>query len=230
MRVVAHSISILHNERIVHGDLKPPNILIKLSETGAFTSKLIDFDDSYFEGEPPEDAELMIGDPAYYSPELLDYVVTNDPKKRSKITTKSDIFAMGIIFTEYWTGSLPGYNKTKFGSCAAAVLGREELDLGGFSISVNVETLVKKMVQRDADQRPKAIEVLSALKAETATGSESKSTPSKLGEPSRLLGKRASGDSPSERLTKTSDLDKKIVTPASVPSISGSRLLGKPKS
>ncbi len=229
MRVVAHSLSILHKERIVHGDLKPPNILIKISETGAYTSKLIDFDDSYFDGEPPEDAELVVGDPAYYSPELLDYVITNDPKKRSKITTKSDIFAMGVIFTEYWTACLPGYNKTKFSSCAASVLGNGELDFSGFSIPIDIAMLIKKMVHRDAEARPTAIEVLSSLKTAKTTIPEYKSTPSKLAEPSRLLGKRPGGGLPAEPLIKKTDSDKKIATAVSVPLTSGSRLLGKPK-
>jgi serine/threonine protein kinase len=230
LRVVAHSLSILHKERIVHGDLKPPNILIKVSETRSFTSKLIDFDDSYFDGEPPEDAELVIGDPAYYSPELLDYVMTCDTKKRSNITTKSDIFALGVIFTEYWSGNLPGYNKSKFGSCAATVLAGEELTLGGLSIPIDIATLIQQMVRLNPKERPLAIEVLSSLKTVKCGGVEPSPTIAKPIEPSRLLGKRPTMVSPAERLGRGADADKRGSVSPTVPKPGGSRLMGKPKS
>ena len=55
LRSIVHSLRILHRENIVHGDLKPDNILIKMTGTGTYTAKLIDFDDSYFSECPPKD-------------------------------------------------------------------------------------------------------------------------------------------------------------------------------
>ena len=49
MKSVAHSLKILHDLRIVHGDLKPSNVLVKRTELG-YTTKLIDFDSSYIAG------------------------------------------------------------------------------------------------------------------------------------------------------------------------------------
>lgn len=51
MRTAAHSLKILHDLRIVRGDLKPSNILIKRTELG-YTTKLIDFDNAYIAGSP----------------------------------------------------------------------------------------------------------------------------------------------------------------------------------
>ena len=52
LKSVAHSLKILHDLHIVHGDLKPDNVLVKRTELG-YTSKLIDFDSSYVAGRPP---------------------------------------------------------------------------------------------------------------------------------------------------------------------------------
>lgn len=222
MRVVAHSLSILHKERIVHGDLKPANILIKISDTGVYTSKLIDFDDSYFDGEPPDDAEMVVGDPAYYSPELLDYILTNDPKKRVLITTKSDIFALGLIFSEYWTGGLPTFDEIKFSSCAAAALGGAGLSLPDSSMPVEVCGLIKRMIQRESTGRPTALEVLAALKSAKADAGSAESTTTSGGGGSRLIRKGVARGTAGGR-----------VLPDPAPSLTsgpvGSRLIRKPK-
>jgi serine/threonine protein kinase len=227
MRVVAHSVSILHKENIVHGDMKPANILIKVTETGAFTAKLIDFDDSYFDGEPPEDAELVIGDPAYYSPELLDYVLNGSSEKRARITTKSDIFAMGVIFTEYWSGHLPKYDPSKFNSCAAAVLSGQKLLFSELSIPANITSLIESMVQRNPDSRPTAAEVLVGLKATAVSRAEAKPSPVAEEPTSRLMGgKRPVASTPSSMLGRSSYAAEGSPP---VPGKAASRLLGKPK-
>jgi serine/threonine protein kinase len=107
LKTTSFSLGTLHNLKIVHGDLKPDNILIKRTSTGDYTSKLIDFDNCYFSGRPPIDIESVVGDPTYYSPELEKYIKEDNFVKPLDLTLKSDIFALGIIFCQYLTGSLP---------------------------------------------------------------------------------------------------------------------------
>jgi eukaryotic-like serine/threonine-protein kinase len=163
LRVIAHSVGILHRERIVHGDLKPDNILIKQTKPGVFTAKLIDFDDSYFEGRVPE-PETIVGDPAHYSPELLDFIVSADPSKGARVTTKSDIYAMGLVFSQYLTGKLPPFDTAKFTSAAACTL----FGLGFSTLKTGVEEgldeLIRRMLARDPASRPSAADVLVELK------------------------------------------------------------------
>lgn len=102
-----HSIKILHTLGIVHGDLKPDNLLIKEASKG-FVTKLIDFDDSYFEKKPPVDRDCLVGTPEYYSPEQADYIMDEDEElDGTTLTCKSDIFTLGIILCEYFTGNKP---------------------------------------------------------------------------------------------------------------------------
>lgn len=107
-RSVCHSVGILHDLNIVHGDLKPDNILIKETSRDNYSGKLIDFDDSYFSEEPPKDRECIVGTPEYYSPELAAYIMDEDKEIEGKtLTLASDVFTLGIIFTEYFTGNKP---------------------------------------------------------------------------------------------------------------------------
>ncbi|HYE81557.1 MAG TPA: protein kinase [Clostridia bacterium] len=161
-KTISHSLGILHSERIVHGDLKPDNILIKKTETGDYTAKLIDFDSSYFFGVPPEIAEDVVGDMVYYSPELAAYIKGDTDK--SMLTGKSDIFALGLIFHQYFTGQLPVFDKEKYGYAYVAVNNSSVLRTSSV-IPVVLKELLDDMLSRDPDRRPDINTVFSTLKS-----------------------------------------------------------------
>src|SRR4028118_1634292 len=124
MKSVAHSLKILHDLRIVHGDLKPTNILIKRTELG-YTSKLIDFDSSYIAAHPAPPEEI-VGTINYYSPELLGYI-QEEGVAPSELGVASDLFALGLIFTEFLTGSIPPFDTATYKEAAVAVRSGETL-------------------------------------------------------------------------------------------------------
>ena len=111
LKTVAHSLKILHDRGIVHGDLKPSNVLIKQTELG-YTTKLIDFDNAYLAGEPPPPGEI-VGTMNYYSPELVGYIQETGTAAH-ELTQKADIFPLGLIYAEYLTGALPAFDVGKY--------------------------------------------------------------------------------------------------------------------
>ena len=161
-RSVCHSVGILHDIKIVHGDLKPDNILIKETSRDSFSGKLIDFDDSYFSEEPPNDRENIVGTPEYYSPELATYIMDEDDEIAGKtLTLASDIFTLGIIFCEYFTGEKP-ISGTSLPTWAAVMKGNPISYAK--PIKPEIENLLCSMLSLRAEDRPSVKKVQNTLR------------------------------------------------------------------
>lgn len=175
LKTYSSALSRVHRMNIVHGDIKPDNVLIDKSDSDRYVAKLIDFDDSFFSKEAliPEQTKST---EYYKSPELAAYVVT-DPKKdkkqyielRERLTCAVDVFASGLMFHEFWIGSMPKYNG--LGTDKAfyrAVLSREEYEYDS-RIPDWLKALIDDMVQREPEKRPTMNEVFEAIKAQSYT-------------------------------------------------------------
>jgi serine/threonine protein kinase len=162
MKTAAHSLKILHDLRIVHGDLKPSNILIKRTELG-YTTKLIDFDSAYIAGSPPPPEEI-VGTINYYSPELLGYVQQAGVTP-AELGVASDVFALGLIYTEYLTGSPPPFDTAKYHEPAVAVRSGETLRVPRLGSPAELADLVDQMLSADPGHRPSIGDVHAALMA-----------------------------------------------------------------
>lgn len=161
---VATAITSLHNQRIVHGDLKLDNALLeKGSGDDPFIARLIDFDSSYFSGEPFS-VDEMVGDPPYYSPELLNYIQRHE-KNPASLTTKSDIFALGIVFHQYLTGEPPPFPDPHQYVCEAVRAGHSisPESLKGVE-SEDLANLISSMLRFDPVERPDSFNVQNRLK------------------------------------------------------------------
>ena len=166
LRSIVHSLRILHRENIVHGDLKPDNILIKMTGTGTYTAKLIDFDDSYFSECPPKDREQVVGTPEYYSPELFDYISDEDDDMSlaRNLTIKSDIFALGVIFTEYLTGEKPIIPPKYSGTYSAVKNGAVISFKTSSHMTTELKNLLLAMLDLNYKNRPSADEIMDILR------------------------------------------------------------------
>lgn len=157
MKTLAHSLMRIAAKGIVHSDLKPSNVMLKYTMDGYATAKLIDFDSGYLEMDPPE-GEDVEGDLNYFSPEAVRAFFGEEVK----LTSKSDVFALGIMFHEFFTGELPGITDD-YESIAEAVLSGFTPRLSS-SIPEEIRGLIAQMIVAEPDERLNAGQVFMALK------------------------------------------------------------------
>ncbi|MDS0133231.1 MULTISPECIES: protein kinase domain-containing protein [unclassified Amycolatopsis] len=120
VRTLAESLSLLHETGIVHGDLKPENVLLHQPEGSRLhIAKLIDFDDAYPVGDPPP-RTVVAGNPLYGAPEWLGYIRAEPDVSRKDLTGAVDVFAFALLVHTYLTGSPPEHDP-RHESPAAAV-------------------------------------------------------------------------------------------------------------
>ncbi|RPF44312.1 protein kinase-like protein [Streptomyces sp. Ag109_G2-6] len=161
LKTLALSLQLLHDIDVVHGDLKPLNVLIQKRDGVVFYSaKLIDFDDSYVSGSPPGRQEVA-GDSLYGAPEWRRYVQEDETVQPEHLTTAVDVFALGLMTHYYLTGALPGHS-TRYGSPADAVNAGEVLNLDP-RLSDSMQGLIRAMTGPVPRNRPRIATYLKAL-------------------------------------------------------------------
>ncbi len=149
--IIAHGISGIHRGHIIHADLKHDNVLYMKTNSGNVTAKIIDFDSSFLESATPAPGENIIGDQVYFSPEAVLSMMGNEVP----LTCKMDIFALGVLFHQYFAGYLPEFDPDQFSSAGEAVAAGSELKLCE-SMPQDVRQLLEQMLQLDPEKRPTA--------------------------------------------------------------------------
>lgn len=91
VRECLSALAALHREGIVHGDIKPANLMLK--RTGHL--KLIDIGSAFDLKEPPHDRDCT---PVYAAPEVLE---------NNEATPRSDLASLGYVLIELLGGRLP---------------------------------------------------------------------------------------------------------------------------
>jgi len=160
LKTVAHSLKILHDRDIVHGDLKPNQVLIKRTEFG-YTTKLIDFDSAFLVGRPAPPDEI-VGTINYYSPETVGYIQETGVAA-ADLGTAADIFTLGLVYAELLTGSPPVFDRERYGYASIAARSGEVLRLRDSDVPDAVRDLVERMMLLDPAARPTIGEVHAEL-------------------------------------------------------------------
>lgn len=156
-KLLAYNFAILHKNGIIHADVKPSNILVKKTQKGYITAKIIDFDSSFLRESPPVSSEDVHGDFIYLAPEV--FFRMRD--EAGELTEKLDIFALGILFHQYWCMKAPTYN-SKYNYLFEAVVNNESISLDE-SLPEDLRQLITRMILLDPADRPSAEECYIAL-------------------------------------------------------------------
>ena len=184
----------IHRKKVVHSDIKPQNVLVAKNSMGTITAKLIDFDISYFEDNVRVDD--VGGSQNYISPEVACLMMTDyDPAYAEFLSTKSDIFSLGLLFHNLLTqGEFP-----KVTNLTGMVLKKQEkgdivycgealacCETTKLVLSKKIKdtyliNLITNMIEAEPANRPTAMEVLNVLKNKTVmptrTAVEAEETP-----------------------------------------------------
>ncbi len=139
---IARGLKAIHNMKLVHGNLKPSNIMI--SELGEV--KLLDAGLSVFKNFQQNPEFVAPYDPYHYlSPEH----VLNQP-----ITAKSDLFSLGILLFQLISGSLPFSGKDEDALCESILKYRPMFtDLRSQSVPGDHILLLERLLAKDPSER-----------------------------------------------------------------------------
>jgi len=157
--IIAHGVASLHKGRMIHADLKPDNVLFMKTDAGYTTAKIIDFDSGFLETDPPGPGETIVGDFHYFSPEACRSIWGEEVE----LTCKMDIFALGVLFHQYFTGELPGFN-TEESTYSGEAAAKGEVLVVSSKLPNDIRELLTKMLNNDPEKRPTAIDVFNSLR------------------------------------------------------------------
>lgn len=177
LKVLSSSMAGVHQNGLVHSDMKLDNILIKQTSSGSYTAKIIDFDSGFRVCNPPGVDDEVVGDDVYFAPETIMFMNGEDVK----LTEKIDIFALGIIFHQIWSGELPKYG-AGYSNVADAVADDAYLLLHP-SIPYKEAEIIRLMLNREPRMRPSAAEVLAYLNGQPSLVPDPPPEPEKDPEP-----------------------------------------------
>ena len=93
---LASAVHAIHGEGVLHRDLKPGNVLFAADGT----LKLTDFGIAHQEGTRLTATGMVLGSPAYMSPEQLS-------GKRDAVDARTDVYALGVMLYECVEGADP---------------------------------------------------------------------------------------------------------------------------
>jgi serine/threonine protein kinase len=137
-----------HAGGVIHRDLKPENLFLTAEADGGERLKILDFGiarsierDAYLtlEGEG-------VGSPGYMSPEQL--------RDASSVDARSDIWALGVVMYELFSGTPPFHAKSSLELCAQVLNDPiEPLSAIRRDLPAELTAVVDRCLQRDPNKR-----------------------------------------------------------------------------
>jgi serine/threonine-protein kinase len=146
------SVAPLHEAGVVHRDVTPRNVMVRMGKDQRIHTKLIDFGTAKLPGEWDDDLACPMGTPQYMAPEQAD---------GRGATVTSDVYAMGALLYEMLSGrSALGLSRPTAESCTAYLTGTAAIPahpLTGEDSGVPkpLADFVERTLARDPGKRPK---------------------------------------------------------------------------
>lgn len=141
-----------HKNGHIHGDLKPDNLFVHF-ENNAARAIVLDFGIAVQITEPGQAAPIVALTPSYASPE---HFLSNT------ITTRSDIYSLGVVFYVMLTGTLPFQEREDEAYFAEAHVHTPPAPLPQ-SLPDELRTTVMQMLAKDPAQRQTDFFVVGAV-------------------------------------------------------------------
>src|SRR6202790_5688877 len=144
---VAAGLAAVHEQNLVHRDIKPTNIMVRLKEERSVTAKIIDLGLAKTLDESASEAGIsspgaFVGTPEFASPEQFAGV---------SVDIRSDLYSLGVTLWVMVTGQTPfrGPSAEVMYQHQHAPLPREQLK----DVPQPVVVLLEKLLQKDPAQR-----------------------------------------------------------------------------
>lgn len=160
-RTIVYSFYPLESQGIIHGDIKPDNFILR-QKNGRLVANMVDLESSFLVSSPPEKG-YIIGTEPYYSPELVLYNDESNEVGKSVLSTKSDIFSLGVVFYEILTGKYPRLEGSE-SYAFEAVKTKATFPYPG-TWPASLQNLLTQMMSYEAAKRPGVMQILAALKS-----------------------------------------------------------------
>ncbi|HYZ73972.1 MAG TPA: serine/threonine-protein kinase, partial [Chthoniobacterales bacterium] len=146
-RQVAAGLAAIHEQNLVHRDIKPTNIMVSLKDEGRLTTKIIDLGLAKPVADAPTEFDISVpgafaGTPAFASPEQFAGV---------GVDIRSDLYSLGVVLWEMVTGHV------MFRGSPAEVMYQHQhapLPLERLKdVSQPVVVLLERLLEKDPAQR-----------------------------------------------------------------------------
>lgn len=159
---VARAMAAAETCGIVHGDIKPSNIMIEFDAAGTLVVKVIDYGVAkILEPDGESSSEEMhagfIGTPEFASPEQLTGF------GQTRLDTRSDIYSLGVTFWYLLCGRTPFFGRRIEDIWAMQTRPLPQEQLKRFNIPTQCISLLKRMLAPDPADRPQSARALLSM-------------------------------------------------------------------
>lgn len=150
MTCLCDALELAHQNKIVHRDIKPGNIL--LDKQGR--PYLVDFGVARMEMSTMTQSGTIVGTPSYMSPEQIQGV---------RVDARADIFSLGVIIYEMLTGKRP-FEGDHITTIVYKIMNEEPTNIREMKrdLPEGFEQVIKKALEKDANKRYQSCKELAA--------------------------------------------------------------------